>query len=378
MTRLPNQPPRIAPVPRLVQVISTPSGIGGAEQVVLALAGGAKERGWEHVLLNPFASSEREALGERLGSREYEPIIVEGPIPLALLRMRTRLHARISQLRPDIVLACLPLAGLALAGRPRVAGEKRVYTHQHGRHFVAENRRSVAYLDRLAGRTYDRVVACSESVCEFLLQDYRYPTELVTTIRNGWSGSPLPRRANGERRPTIVCTANFREQKGHAVLLRAFSRIVGAVPGAELVLVGSGPRENRIRQQVGDLGLRAAVTFAGAQRDIWPWLAGADVFCLASHYEPLGIAVLEAMAAGLPVVATRVDGICELVQPGVQGELVDRGDDEAMASAVTALLKDPELARRQGAEGVRRAREEKLSVMVGRYFDLFLDLIHKP
>ncbi len=236
-------------------------------------------------------------------------------------------------------------------------------------HFEAADRRLAASIDRLAGRRFDHVVACSDSVREFLVGSYHYPPERVTCIRNGWSGTPLKLRL--ESRPTIVCTANFSAEKGHAVLIEAFATVAQRIPDAQLVLLGHGAEMAAVRRQVGELGLTDRVEFAGFQDSIWPWLARAHVFALPSNYESLGIAVLEAMAAGLPVVATRVGGVQELVRPGVTGELVPPGDPGAMAEALVSVLGDPGAAMRMGAAGRAAAEDERMSACVDRYFDLY-------
>jgi glycosyltransferase involved in cell wall biosynthesis len=117
------------------------------------------------------------------------------------------------------------------------------------------------------------------------------------------------------------------------------------------------------------------VTLAGAVEDIWPCLARAHVFALASHYEPLGIAILEAMAAGLHVVATEVGGIPEIVQPGVTGELVADGDAAAMADRLIALLGSAALRERMGAAAKEAAAGMTMDVTVDRYFALYERLL---
>ncbi|HEX5374754.1 MAG TPA: glycosyltransferase, partial [Solirubrobacterales bacterium] len=170
-------------------------------------------------------------------------------------------------------------------------------------------------------------------------------------------------------------TANFRAQKGHPVLIEAFATVAQRMPEARLVLLGDGPELPAARRLVGELGLAGRVELPGPQADVWPWLATAHVFALASHYEPLGIAVLEAMGAGLPVVATGVDGIRELVWPGVTGELVPPGDPAAMAQALIAILEDPGAATQMGTAGRAAAAENRMELCVERYFDLYERLL---
>ncbi len=175
----------------------------------------------------------------------------------------------------------------------------------------------------------------------------------------------------------MVCTANFRAQKGHGILLVAFQEVLARVPSARLLLVGAGPLDATVEREIAARGLQDAVTMCGHVDDIWPHLAESHVFALASHYEPLGIAAIEAMAAGLPVVATDVGGLPELVEPGVTGELFPKGDAAALARILTGLLTDPERARRLGANGAARAKTLTADAMVERYFALYHEVLEE-
>jgi len=360
-------------VPRIVHLISTPSGFGGAEAVMIALLRGGAERGWEQTVLNPFARSPREELASRCADFAYEAFPLPGGRALGLPATLRWSQRRLRELRPDLLQVYLPHALALSAVVPRPARTVAVLSHQHGMHFQATGRPLAALVDRFAGRRMDHVVACSEAVRTFLVESYRYPPERVSCIRNGWSGTPLKlRRATS---PTVVCTANFRPQKGHSVLIEAFATVAESLPEARLVLLGDGPELPAAKRLIAARGLSGKVELPGPQADVWPWLAKAHVFALASHYEPLGIAVLEAMAAALPVVATDVDGIAELVRPGVTGELVPPGDPAAMARALTTLLGDPGAAMKMGVAGRAVAEDARMDVCVGGYYELYERLL---
>ena len=367
------QPPM--PDRTLTQVISTASGIGGAEVMVIELARGALERGWRSVVLNPFAATGQEELAERLKAASYEARPTTSPsTPAALGANAHWLSRRLTALAPTLTQTSLAHAVVAMAAIPRSRGGLRVLSHQHGMHLRSQGRRTLSALDRLSGRRQDHVVACSQAVADFLVNEYRYREESMSTIRNGWSGVPLP-RDHAERPPTVICTARLRAQKGHDVLIRAFAKAREEVPEARLVLLGDGPERGAIERLIGNLDLGTSVELTGTQADVWSWLARADVFALASRYEPLGIAVLEAMGAGLPVVATGVDGIRELVEPGVSGELVAPADVTAMAAQLAALLSDPGRARDYGVAARRFAETQSMEACVGAYFDLYEELL---
>lgn len=362
-------------MPRIVHLISTPSGFGGAEAVMVALLEGGARRGWEQAVLNPFADSAAEELAERCAEFGYEALPRSRSRPLDVPSSLRWARRRLDELQPDVFQVYLVHALVLAAALPRAPGTVRILSHQHGMHFRASGRKLATRLDRLAGRRFNHVVACSEAVRDFLVEEYRYPPRRVSCIRNGWSGTPL--KLQKDARPTIVCTANFRAQKGHPVLIEAFAEAARQIPDARLVLLGDGPELPAVRRLIDERGLTGRVELPGPAADVWPWLARAHVFALASHYEPLGIAVLEAMAAGLPVVATGVDGIRELVNPGVTGELVPPGDSAAMASALAGLLGDPNAALRMGVAGRAFAEGARMDVCVDRYFELYERLLAK-
>ncbi len=132
------------------------------------------------------------------------------------------------------------------------------------------------------------------------------------------------------------------------------------------MLVGSGPLEEELRGLAATAGLHDAVVFTGMRDDVPELLPGFDVFVLSSRYEGLPIALLEAMAAGIPPVVTRVGGIPEVVVDGHDGILVDAGAPDELARAVALLLDDPAYARRLGAAAAARSAQFDLATAVER------------
>jgi glycosyltransferase involved in cell wall biosynthesis len=172
----------------------------------------------------------------------------------------------------------------------------------------------------------------------------------------------------------VVCIARLRREKGHGTLLQAFGKVRAELPDARLVLVGDGPMRAAIEAEAIRLGVAGAVEFAGAIPDIWPCLADADVFALASDREAFGIAVAEAMAAGLPVVAPATGGIFDLVDPGVTGDIFPPGDADGLARRLLAVLRDPERGVRMGEAGRARAQEFRMEASARRYLSLYDEL----
>lgn len=179
--------------------------------------------------------------------------------------------------------------------------------------------------------------------------------------------------------PLIVCVARLAADKDHAALLHAFSQVRQKFPAARLRLVGDGPEEEKLRHLAAKLpdGAGAGVEFAGAAADPAPMLADAWLFALASRREGQPNAVLEAMAAGLPVCATNAGGIPALLEHGeAQAGLVCQpGDTAALAANICALLSNAAMRRQLGANGRARAeRDFSFAAMTAAHEDFFEQL----
>jgi glycosyltransferase involved in cell wall biosynthesis len=180
----------------------------------------------------------------------------------------------------------------------------------------------------------------------------------------------------------VLFVGRLRSRKAAAVLLEAAAMVRRTNGTARFVLVGDGEQARALGRQARSLGLLddGAVAFAGtvARTEVPAWLGRADVFCLPSIYEGFPLAILEAMAMRLPVVATRVSGNPEAVRDGETGLLVDAEDAAALAAALTRLLSDPDLRRRMGEAGRRRVTEEfGIERVAGAYLDAWQELLDR-
>jgi len=237
----------------------------------------------------------------------------------------------------------------------------------------------------LYNRSVAAVVAISEDVRRRLLAAGVRP-ERISVIHSAVEPPANP-SGSAERsaararlgltdQATIGIVAALERRKGHDVLLRALVRLREAVPRLRCLVCGDGSERASLERFAQELGIRGLVRFLGEQRQVANVLAALDVFVQPSRYEGLGVAVLEAMAAGLPVVAARVGGIPETVREGETGLLVAKEDPEALAAAITELLQDPARAARMGAEGRRRVLAEfSMEAMTDRYERLYRDMI---
>jgi N-acetyl-alpha-D-glucosaminyl L-malate synthase BshA len=193
------------------------------------------------------------------------------------------------------------------------------------------------------------VTAVSESLRQDTVQslgikrDIRViPNFLDCTEYRRRDARDLRARLSPDGRPIVMHVSNFRPVKRLEAVIDVFARVRRSTP-ARLILVGDGPDRERARQQAAELGISADVVVAGEQQALVDWLSTADAFLLPSAQESFGMAALEAMACGVPVVASRIGGLPELIQDGETGYLCALDDLDGMASRVTALITDRRL-----------------------------------
>lgn len=213
---------------------------------------------------------------------------------------------------------------------------------------------------------------------EFLTSRYGLPPSRITVVPNGVDTDFFHPNPNGRPPgpPVLLSVARLVPDKDHDTLLQAFGPLAQRHPGAELWLVGNGPRKPALEQKVQDLGLPGRVKFFPGNQDLRPLYHQADLFVLSSREEALPNVILEAMAAGLPVVATRVGGVPEAVVSEATGLLVSPRDANGLAAALGRLLDDPEAGRTMGRQGRQRVLDHfSFAAMVSRHEEVWTRLL---
>jgi glycosyltransferase involved in cell wall biosynthesis len=364
-------PPR-----RLLLVANTlpPRDISGVGEQVLQLASGLREAGWEVEVLG-------RGPGQVGGPKALFPLFAVPAVARALRRLRPHV---VQVHESDGGLAVLLAAALAPLGRPRPL---RVALLQVS--YVEELRavRPLAAAGRILGepgaverrfrwakaplqillglvtaRAADLVLAPSAATAEEVRRDYR--VEQVEVVPNVTGGLPVeaPEPGPEESRPSpgyLLFVGRLRIRKGVEVLLAALRELRRARPGVRLLIAGDGEHRAALERSARELGVEGDADFLGrcdAAR-VRELLDGAAALVVPSIYEGMPLVVLEAMEKGVPVVASRVSGIPEVVVDGVTGWLVRPEDPAALAAALGAALDDPAEARRRGAAGRRRVDE---------------------
>jgi glycosyltransferase involved in cell wall biosynthesis len=270
------------------------------------------------------------------------------------------------------------IAGIGL-GCCFIAHEQNIYPNKRWIHF---------FVDNVLSHKSARIVCVSQAVADFHVQRERLSRAKVAVI---WSGTPetrgVAKRSRMEVRrelgvpdsaQVLISTAAFKPQKGHRVLLEAFARM--SWRETVLLLAGSGPLESECRALVSSLGIEDRVRFLGIVEDIGDYLHASDMFVLSSLWEGFGLAVVEAALAQLPIVATAVDGVLEIVQDGESAFLTPAGDVSGLArtleTAIDRLSRDPDSVFRMCETASRRARDIfSIERMANQLLELYQEVL---
>jgi glycosyltransferase involved in cell wall biosynthesis len=346
--------------PRILQLLAT-GGAGGAQESAIALL--------VHLDRSAF-EVEAVSLTDGAAIRRLRDLGIKATVlaPQDDASAVRELVAILEGREIDLLHAHMFRAELTGTRAARTAGTPVVVATVH-----SSRVRSSSDVAALAGVTpfIDRLIAPSGAIAAKVRREGRGAAE-ITVVPNGVGlDSFSPERRVHEITATrtslgipvdaflIGVIARLEHEKGHRHLLDAMPAVVDLVPNAWLVLVGAGSQDDSLRAQAGSLPLRARqqIAFAGVRTDIAAITEALDVAVLPSGREAQGLAVLEAMAARRPVVATSVGGIPETIRDGTDGLLVPPADPGALAAAIVRLARSPRLRDRLAASGRRRVEE---------------------
>ncbi|MFB3827812.1 MAG: glycosyltransferase family 4 protein [Bryobacteraceae bacterium] len=345
---------------RIAYAITRSDAVGGASIHVRDLAREMQTRGHETLVLvggEGAVTSQLRAAGVPYRALRHLQRAIH---PAADCRACQELRSALREWRPDILSAHTAKAGWLARAAARRLDLPVLYT-PHG--WTVGDRlgrlRGIAFgwAEKIASRWCDAIVCVCEYERQLAISRRIAPPGLLRVIHNGVHDVPDELRAHPGAGPArIVCVARLERPKDHQTLIRALAGLRDL--DWVLELIGDGPLENSIRRTAGRLGLAGRVIFSGYQADPAAALARAQIFVLSSLSEGFPRSVLEAMRAGLPVVASDVGGIGEAVKDGVNGRLVPPGSVPALSSALAALLADPSERERWGAAGYNIFRSQ--------------------
>jgi L-malate glycosyltransferase len=357
--------------------------VGGAEDLVAAIARGLEPRRFEVAIatLGPPGP-----VGQELRDQGYEVVSLGLDIRrTSTLRLAAAVRRLLAARRPDILHTHLyhpnlygRLAALGL-GLPGVVAAV------HNSYASAKFHRRV--WNFLLAWATDRILVGSPQVWQDVRRYDGVPASRLRLMPYGIPvaelDSPLSRDAARKRLGVnglvMGAVGRLEDQKGHTHLLAALPEVLQEFPDLVVLLVGAGRRQADLQRQVQELGLQETVRFLGTRRDLPEIYRALDLFVQPSLWEGLPLALLKAMGAGLPVVATRVSGSMEAIADGINGRLVAPGDPQSLARTIKELLRQPQQRRRlaDAARGTVAARFS-LEAMLRQLEELYLDLGGRP
>lgn len=323
---------------------------------------------------------------------EIERALVRDVNPWMDLAAAWRLWRRIRRGRYDVVHVHTSKAGIVGRLAAWLAGTPVVIHTAHGWAFTREGSAAGRGIDTLLERAcaalcHAIVVVADSDRVEGLKRGVGRPQQ-YRLIRSGieieaYRDCPLDRAQARARLSlpgdafVIGTVGRLGAQKAPLDLLAAFEQVARARPEAHLVLVGDGPQRGDVEARAAEAGLRDRVHVLGVRRDVPEIQRALDVFALSSRWEGLPRVLPQAMAAGLPIVATRVSGAPEAIRPGENGWLVEPGDTGAMAQRLLELAADPARAREMGRRGRERVEEFSARRMVDELAALYVELARR-
>ncbi|ABF41728.1 glycosyl transferase, group 1 [Candidatus Koribacter versatilis Ellin345] len=347
---------------------------GGAQAHLLKLAGASSRN--NEVLV---AVGEEGVLCSDLRRRGISCIVLEhmkhAPHPWHDALGVRELIRLIRNFQPDVVHAHSGKAGLLGRVAAAICGVPAVYT-AHGYAFANQApwlQKTIALpAERLAARTGGLTIAVSRSECRLAASSGIGGVNQTVVVHNGCEPSAYPAEP-GVSPPVVVMVARFARPKRQDRLIRAFSQIAGQ---SQLWLVGDGPGLRSARELAQGSGVRDRIIFWGDRDDVSALLGRAQVAALISDHEGFGLALIEAMSAGLPVIASDVGGMREIVVPGETGLLVPANDETNLEVALRRLIANPQERQRMGSAGLVRFREkftlDRMLTDTFRVYDLAL------
>jgi len=351
--------------------------IGGLEKVIAALALGMDARKFDTQV---WCLAKGGDVVDWLRAGGITVIICGMPSyhkPIDVLRLSRFMHRH----KVDIVHAHGYFAGTFGRIAAILAGVKIIVFHVHSTYFYFRWRHVA--IEKILSLFTDKIVCVSKAVKRFVEDVEKISPRKTVLVYNTPSRKwPCPskhldliRRSKDDC--VLLSVGALVENKGHGLLIEAVGELVPRFPNLRLVIAGAGPLRCELKGKIRCLGLENKAFLTGLVKDIDNAYRIANIFVMPSRFrEGLGLAILEAMQCGLPVVAFRLGGICEIVENNRTGLLVPPGDVKALAQAIATLLSDKDLRAKMGREGARVIRERfRSGQMIALIESLYLQLM---
>ncbi len=367
-----------------ILLLSTSMGMGGADQQLLSAALGLRQRGHDVRIVSLTSLGE---MGQRARAAGLSTESLEMRRGFADPRGLVRLVRLVRTWRPSVLHSHMLHANLMARACRLFASVPAVVSTIHN---IYEGGRLRMLGYRLSNGLVDHVTIISQTAADRFIRDRIVPAALLEVIPNGvdterYREVPAGTRERLRRSLGLdgefawLAVGRFEQAKDYPTMLRAFARVHAAHPAAVLLLVGRGSLQADTQSLTASLGLDGRVRFVGTREDVPEFMTVADGYVMSSAWEGMPMVLLEAAAAGLPIVATMVGGNPEVVRDGTTGFLVPPRDDEALAGAMLRLMTLPEEERRaMGGRGREEVGQHYgLARVVDRYEAVYREVLRR-
>jgi len=339
-------------------IVTRGDSIGGAQIHVRDMAVALQRDGYRATVLTGAPGAMTDQLEEAGVEWRHLPALVRPISPAKDMRAMCAAAALLRRMKPDLLSCHTAKAGMVgrLAGF--LAGVPTIFT-AHGWQFAdgipGGQARAVLAIEKVVAPLCRRVITVSDYDFALAVRKKAVKPAKMITIHNGLPWLEVPeKKEGGDCR--LLMVARFQEQKDHATLINALAGLQDL--DWRMELVGDGPGMEMEKKRVRDLGLEERIDFTGQQLDVPERMERSDIYLLISHWEGFPRSIIEAMRAGLPVIASDVGGCRESVMEGQTGFLVSRGGEEVLRDRIAQLIRDPGLRGKLGRAGRVRYEEQ--------------------
>jgi len=345
---------------------------GGLENVIAEIVSGLDK---EKYNFEVWCIARAGAVADELQSRGFtvETLgILSYHNPFNILRLISLLR----KTKPDIVHTHGYFSSVIGRLSAKIAGVPVIINHLHTVFNLSSLRNVI--VDKTLNLFTDRIICVSKKVEEsFMAAGYGFKKKSIV-IYNGIDGRKFMPRISGHQTKSLISVASLYPHKGQTYLLKALKIVSEECPEVSLEIVGDGPLRKELEDECSSLGISSKVKFLGERNDVAFLLSRAGIFILTSLREGFSLSLIEALACGLPVIATNIGGVPEIVKDQENGLLVSSQDSRALAIAIKSLLKDEPRMREMGLKG--REIFEKfftLEIMLKRFDELYKELFRR-
>ncbi len=351
-----------------VMLITPTLNLGGAEIMVENLANALNKLDQEVTVVSLYTCSS--PITERLESNKTDVRYLEKKKGLDL-SMISKLLRLMREIKPDVVHSHNNAMQYAIPAAIMAGVKKRTHTV----HSIAE--KELGGLAKKAAKVLYRFfnlipIALSEAVADTVEQVYKIEKEKIPVIFNGMDLCKCKQKVEYCSKDTfnILHIGRFAKEKNHTMLIRAFSKFHSIYTDSTLTLLGDGDERKTIEQTIIECGVQDSVKLMGNQADVYGFLSKADIFVLPSLYEGIPLSMIEAMGTGLPIVASRVGGIPDMVIDGESAILIDV-DEKALVDALVTLYENEELRKKIGENTQKAAVAFSSEEMARKYLEIY-------